>query len=286
MTVKPETAPKTRFDDEAYIKGKTYSLFGNSTSANFFYEEVAYLTNQIQKEEQLSLVQLLEYVQQASRSRWGFRRVVKGGAQSARVTRILDLLHDSLQEYTTSIEAHLKSTPSYKILTDKELFTTREQYYLYMIEFDLVNRIHKEAFLKSRFKIALLPYCLRETQDNCKAEPDKIDYRCKACIKDCHVNHVSKLLRKNEVEPYIWRRNKLKPLLSDLVKEHGSVGIVGIACIVELVMGMRRCMKAHLPVVGIPLNANRCPRWMDGFYETSVNLNALEKLLNPDEVFS
>jgi hypothetical protein len=273
-------------DTNQPVKGKTYSLFGNYSSTNFFYERVGNLTNQILKEEQLSMEQLLEFMQQVSRSRRGLKRIVRRNNPSARLTKILDLLHESLQEYTTGIESHLKSTPSYKLVTDKELFTTREQYYLYMIEFELVNRIHKNEFLGANYKIALLPYCLRETQDNCKAEPDKIDYCCKGCLKGCHINHVSKLLRKNKVEPYIWRRSKLKPLLSDLVKAHGSVGVLGMACIVELVMGMRRCMKAHLPVVGIPLNANRCPRWMDTFHETSVDLNALERLLALDKELS
>jgi hypothetical protein len=56
---------------------------------------------------------------------------------------------------------------------------------------------------------------------------------------------------------------------------------MGIACMVELVWGMRLCMKAGLPVVGIPLNANRCGRWMDGFYNTSVDLEAVTSLTAP-----
>ncbi|MFH0758510.1 MAG: DUF116 domain-containing protein [Bacteroidota bacterium] len=71
-------------------------------------------------------------------------------------------------------------------------------------------------------------------------------------------------------------------MLKGLVQEHGRTGVLGIACMVELVMGMRKCLKAQLPVVGIPLNANRCPRWMDRFHETSFDLNALEELLTPE----
>jgi hypothetical protein len=264
------------------VRGKTYSLFGNCITTNFFYERVACLTDQILKEERLHQLQLLDYLQYVNRGRWKLRRNLAGNRKGARLSNILDLLHGSLQEFMTGIEEHLSSTPIYKIFTESDLLAFREQYYLYMIEFELINRVHKEEFLGARYKIALLPYCLRETQEGCKAEPDRLDYQCKGCRKGCYINHVSQILREHQVEPYIWRRTKLKTMLKALVEEHGTVGVMGIACIVQLVMGMRRCMEVHLPVVGIPLNANRCPRWMGEFHENSVDLNALEKLLVPD----
>ena len=268
------------------VIGKTYSLFGSDGSTNLFYETVASVINRIMEEERLHLAQLLDYLQHVNRSRRELLRNVSKSRQAGRLSRILELLHDALHDFTPGVEAHLKSTPSYKIFTDKELFATREQYYLYMIEFELVNRIHQAEFMRADYRIALLPYCLRETQVSCKAEPDQLDFQCKGCLKGCYINHVSSLLKAHGVEPYIWRRAKLKPMLKRLVQEHGKIGVAGIACIVELVMGMRRCMKAQLPVVGIPLNANRCPRWMGDFHATSVDLNALERLLAPDQDLS
>jgi hypothetical protein len=264
------------------VKGKTYSLFGNFATTHFFYERVSGLVDQILEEEQLPQIQLLDYIQHVSRNRRVLRRHFTRGGNPDRLSRILDLLHSSLQEFTTDIEAHIKSAPSYKILTDRTLLTSREQYYLYMIEFELVNRIHLQDFKSANFRLALLPYCIRETQTDCKAVPDHIDYQCRRCAKGCYINHVSQILKRHQVEPYIWRRTKLKPMLKGLVREHGSVGVAGIACIAELVAGMRRCMDAHLPVVGIPLNANRCPRWMGSFHENSVDLDALDRLLGQE----
>jgi hypothetical protein len=60
------------------------------------------------------------------------------------------------------------------------------------------------------------------------------------------------------------------------------VGVLGIACIPELVSGMRMCAGAGLPVVGIPLDANRCARWWGEFYYNTVNLRQLERLLGSD----
>jgi hypothetical protein len=54
---------------------------------------------------------------------------------------------------------------------------------------------------------------------------------------------------------------------------------MGIACVPELVRGMRMCAKLDIPVIGIPLNANRCARWMGQFYPTSVEMAAVRRLL-------
>jgi hypothetical protein len=44
------------------VRGKTYSLFGNCITTNFFYERVACLTDQILKEERLRQLQLLDAI--------------------------------------------------------------------------------------------------------------------------------------------------------------------------------------------------------------------------------
>jgi hypothetical protein len=268
------------------VKGKTYSLFGNGVSTRVFYEKVASLVESILENEQLQEVQLMEVLRVLSRKARSLSGSVRPGRNREQSARILGQLHESLQVYMTDIEFHIRSAPFLKHITDRELFTNREQYYFYMIEFELVNRIHKNAFLEAPYKIALLPYCLRESQTRCKAEADQFDYRCKGCSKDCFIHHVSRLLREHGVEPYIWRNSRLKTMLKDLVREHGRVGVAGIACLVELIMGMRRVQTAGLPVVGIPLNANRCPRWMGDFHDTSVDLDALKSLLTSYQQYS
>jgi hypothetical protein len=71
----------------------------------------------------------------------------------------------------------------------------------------------------------------------------------------------------------------LRSLFRKLHKEGKHLGVLGIACIPELVSGMRKCAGAAVPVVGIPLDANRCARWWGEFHYNTVNLHQLEKLL-------
>jgi len=258
------------------ISGKTFGLFGEESSTQPYFSRVRSITDELLQHYSFSESQLLEYIQNASRMKLRYsRRRITG-----QINRLLNRLHDSLSIYTPGADDHLRSTPVYKYVTDKAIATSRSQYHLYMIEFELVNRIHKESFQATNYKIGLLPYCLSETQASCKAEPDEIDTVCKKCIKTCYINLASRSLEENNIHPYILSRGNLKPLFRKLTKKHGTIGVLGIACIAELAAGMRLCMKAGLPVIGTPLNANCCPRWMDEFYETSVDLEELSSLIS------
>ena len=263
------------------VEGKTYSLFGSEENTDGFYSRISELTDELLKRFSFTEEQLLDFIIKVSRYRGRLKKATTSRPADPRLTILAQSAHAALSAYITGIKAHLKDAPPYKLITDKDLLTTREQYYLYMIEIELVNRLNREGFLQTNFRIALMPYCLRETQTDCKAEADEIDYQCKSCLKTCYINRLSKLLKENDIQPYIWRTARLRPLFRKLVKQHGSIGVMGVACVVELARGMRLCTKAGLPVIGIPLNANRCIRWMDGFYDTSIDLSAIEKLIQP-----
>ncbi len=275
------TSPKSQaLEDYKPIFGKTYSLFGQATTTEPFYRKIKALTDEILSLLALPEAQALVYIQSISRNK---RKLKTAAAKPAGYSTLTDMLHRvdrGLAEYVPGLQQHLREVPIHKHITDKELLNSKEQYFLYMVEFELVNRIHKKRFLDADFRIALLPYCLKETQTDCKASPDEIDYVCRGCLKTCYINKVSSVLKDHGVHPYIWSRVSLKSMFGKLARKHGSIGVLGIACLVELIRGMRFCMKAKLPVMGIPLNANRCSRWMDTLQETSVDLLALKKILN------
>ena len=87
-------------------------------------------------------------------------------------------------------------------------------------------------------------------------------------LRDIHTN--------TEISSYAFPAVSKKMLLIFFLV---ACFILGIACIPELAWGMRKCMKYDIPVVGLPLNANRCRRWWGKFYHNSVDLEALQKLV-------
>jgi hypothetical protein len=150
-----------------------------------------------------------------------------------------------------------------------------------MLEAAVVNRVNRNSFLQSDQKIALLPYCLQDFSVHCKASPDKFDYRCKHCSKNCYQNQVTRILEEHDIEPFIWMESDYRPLHHKLKKRGKSLGVLGIACLPELAWGIHACAKLGIPVIGLPLDGNRCIRWWGEFFQNSVNLEELEKLVTP-----
>lgn len=70
-----------------------------------------------------------------------------------------------------------------------------------------------------------------------------------------------------------------RSLFKNLRTKHPQMGVLGIACIPELVAGLRLCEGLGIPAVGIPLDANRCSRWLGESLETTFSLEELERLI-------
>lgn len=258
------------------IEGKTYSLFGNSHSTNDYFALIKRIADQI-IEKLGPAPELLETIQRRSVNKRELARISTKAETSDPVSYLLYTINSSLGIYTEKVEPHLKDLPFHKIW-DRRLSTSREQYHLYMLEIEVANRMNIARFKKSDKKIALLPYCLRDFETECKAKPNEFDYQCLHCSKNCYQNFASHILKENQVDAYIWMEADIKKHAKELVKKGQSIGILGIACIPELVFGMRKCQKYNIPAVGIPLDANRCVRWMGEFKSNSVNLEQLEIL--------
>ena len=264
--------------NEQKIIGKTYSLYGEKDTSDYFYDNLADLTNLILQNFKNEDA-LLNFLREISGRK---RTLRKESKQNLVITPLGNILHSAegtLSRYFTDLNSHLKNlTLSEKC--DKTLTTSREQYLLYMLEIEIVNRINKEKFSSSEPKYAFLPHCLHDLDKDCLSASDGTDYVCKSCSKNCSINSVSKQMKLKDIKAYIWREADLKKIFR-LAKSGGeNIGVFGIACIPELVNGIRLCAKYDVPAIGVPLDANRCVRWMGDFYPNSVNEKKILSLLN------
>ena len=258
------------------VEGKTYNLFGETQSPEGYYSTIANLTD-IVLERTKNLEEALNLVHKES-SRSGFFSSNLYPVPKRSLIQDFEIARKPLYIYTTATKNHLKELPVLKFW-DRRFRTTERQYHLYMIEIELTNRMFKEAFKQSTWKIALLPYCLKEFDHECKSTQGDFDVECRNCSKTCFIGRTSKLLRKYKIEPYIWMGTGLKSIKPLAHQKGEKPAVLGIACIPELVAGMRRCRKIGLPVIGLPLNANRCVRWMGNFHKNSVYLEKLEEII-------
>lgn len=264
---------------EDKIIGKTYSLYAGKTDTDAFYSELSDLADTFLLSFAESEEQLLSIIRKYSNKKRALRAEKKKVSSESLIAKLLLESELKLSKYFTGIDSHLKNL-SLADKCDSTLTTSREQYLLYMLEIELVNRINKENFNSSQLKYAFLPHCLHDLDKECLSASDGTDYVCKSCSKNCSINSVSKLMKHQNIIAYIWREADLKKIFK-LARSNGqSIGVFGVACIPELVNGLKLCAKYDVPAIGVPLDANRCIRWMGVFYPNSVNEKKILSLLN------
>lgn len=260
------------------VEGKTYSLFGCSDSTREYYKIISEMADRIIFENP-DISSVLNEIRKFSTKKRALKHSLSVKPAGAGTGEILKMADPVLKKYTEKVDYHLR-TLSLSRKWDRTLTSSREQYHLYMIEIELTNRMFRKDFINCERKIALLPYCLQDFSTECKSARNGFDYQCRHCSGICFQNHVSAILKGHNIEPYIWMEGDMKQLASSVLKENKSFGVLGIACIPELVRGMRNCTKNNIPAVGLPLNANRCRRWFGEFLPNSTDLDELEKLLD------
>jgi len=187
-------------------------------------------------------------------------------------------LGETLSPYTNGVKEHLRNLS----ISDKfdPIISSKEwQYHLYMLEIELTNRVNVDAFRNSPYRMALIAHCLRDFRDGCQARPGDIEAVCAHCDQQCHIHLGTLLLEEYGIKSYISVNMDHDSLFKGLKSRNPQMGALGIACVPELVMGMRLCEKLDIPAVGVPLDANRCIRWFDECLESSFSLVELGNLL-------
>jgi hypothetical protein len=256
------------------VQGKTYSLFAEGGDRERYYAKIKHLADAF-LERCPDARKLLALIQRVGTKSF-FLKTTPADRQLLRYVR--ETLRQSLSIYTQNVSHHLKTLPGAK-RSDEVLATPEEQYHLYMLEIELVNRVYREDFKRADYKFALIAHCLRDFRPECAAVEGDIEAVCQGCTEDCLIHLGSVLLEKYGIKPYISVEIEQERLFKKLKQEHPSIGALGVACVPELARGMRLCLRTGIPPVGIPLDANRCARWMGQAHETSFNLSQLEELL-------
>ncbi|HBB91323.1 MAG: hypothetical protein A2X22_02645 [Bacteroidetes bacterium GWF2_49_14] len=260
------------------VEGQTYTLFGESNSTTGYYLLIGELADQV-SEKFSDRDMVLQTIRKYSTRKQLLNRLARAKEDPSLISFIIHLLNASLADYTQRVEPHLRKLGLQKFW-DRQLRTNREQYHLYMLEIELTNRLNQDKFLKSDSKIALLPHCLKDFSSDCKSASDGFDYQCKYCSKNCYEQYLTRLLKQHDISAYIWMGADLKKKAKEVLQNGQSFAVLGIACIPELTMGMRNCRKNGIPAIGVPLDANRCARWMGVFFPNSLNMYQLEALID------
>ncbi len=191
---------------------------------------------------------------------------------------------EALGAYTAHVERFLAEIyPTYRGRDDEVLCGRRRvEYHLNMVGTEVLSRAFREAFLAAKRKIVVVPACMKaRPDDECLADATPFGARCAGCTPGCHVQAVTRLGEENGFEVYM--------LPEDLgvfrggagrLAQAGSIGIVGVSCVLTNVDGGWQMRDLGVPAQGLLLDYCGCSyHWHPEGIATDLNHRQLLKLL-------
>lgn len=179
--------------------------------------------------------------------------------------------------YTENVNDFIEETNKKYKWEENFVFTRRKrvEYHLNMVGAEIMNRCLREEFLKAKEKRLLLPACMRINQNNyCRAIETKDGYLCRGCSIGCNVSKYTKLGEKYNFKVYIIHHES-----SAFTKEKveaGKIGIVGVACVLNLISGGWKAKDLGLVPQCVLLNYCGCKKhWDERGIITDINVNRL-----------
>lgn len=191
----------------------------------------------------------------------------------------------SLGRYTPEVERFRREKVAEHRFREDHVFCDRRrvEYHLGMVGAELLNRAYRAAFQATATKAVLAPSCMRARQHGCRAIPSEDGIRCTHCTPGCRV---SALVRRGEREGFgvivishasefaSWTKN---PALRD------GVGMVGVACVLNLLGGGWQATAAGIPAQCVLLDACGCKNhWDEAGVPTSIDHGELGRILAAD----
>ncbi|QQZ59748.1 DUF116 domain-containing protein [Paenibacillus sonchi] len=145
---------------------------------------------------------------------------------------------ECLGSYTSQVETYIEHNHQRLKWQENRIFCSRErvEYHLNMVGAEIMNRVFHDGFRAASEKIVFLPICMRnKSAEACRAVPEGQGYVCRRCSKTCRVHAVTAMAEACDSKVLI-----IPHASTAFGKERipeGKVGIVGIACVLNLISG-------------------------------------------------
>lgn len=187
---------------------------------------------------------------------------------------------DAIGKYTLNVSQFLKNKyPAHKWREDV-VFCGRQrvEYHLNMVGAEIMNRAYSQEFLKTKKKKLLLPACMTyRPKGECRAKYISQGYICMECSDKCTVNKLTKIGNKFEFEVLIIPHES--SAFKNVKFHYGEVGIVGVACVLNLMSGGWKARRLNLVPQCVILDYCGCKNhWHDEGVVTNININKLRKI--------
>ncbi|MGF7117069.1 DUF116 domain-containing protein [Methanobacterium oryzae] len=187
-----------------------------------------------------------------------------------------------LGKYTSNINEFLKEKSQEHLFKEDVLFCSRKEveYHMNMVGAEIMNRAFKNEFNERPRKALLLPGCMRRSQEFCKAEETKLGLRCTGCMKNCNINTLRDIGDKNRFEVYVISHES-SAFSKSKQKDRDELGIIGVACISNLIAGGWKSNSLGIPAQCVLLDSASCQNhWDSHGIPTNINIEYMMKLFN------
>ena len=152
---------------------------------------------------------------------------------------LLQLGREDLFEYLPNLESFLQNSIKNYLGREDIFFITKGEleYYLNMVGAQILNRAFETEFKHTTKKCIFLPGCMtHKIPQECRAKEQEFGFICSKCDKECSVAAVDQLAQMYNCQTYIvYHESELYNARFD--KENEGIGIIGIACVLNLLSG-------------------------------------------------
>jgi hypothetical protein len=188
-----------------------------------------------------------------------------------------------LSAYTQNVKKFISEELDRHRWKEDYIFCGRKEveYHLSMLGAELMNRAYSSMFNSSNSVTLLVPACMRKFgDDRCRADRNAFDIKCADCSSDCGVSMLNK---KGKEEGF---NVSIIPHSSDFTTwlktwaVGGNIGVIGVACPLNLILGGLELKSLNIPAKCIPLNYCGCVNhWDKKGIPTEINMAELNKFL-------
>ena len=125
-----------------------------------------------------------------------------------------------------------------------------------------MNRSFKSDFDKRPRKALILPGCMRSSNGNCRAKETNLGLKCIKCTENCNINQLTVMGKEYKFEVYIVQHES-SAFSKSTRKDRDELGIIGVACIPNLIAGGWKSEYLNIPAQCVLLEQSTCKNHWD-----------------------
>jgi len=189
-----------------------------------------------------------------------------------------------LGKYTENVDDFIEKNRDYYYWREDSIFCSRKrnEYHLNMLGAEIMNRAFRKEFVATKYKTILVPACMRSKSDTeCRMIKDGLDQICTGCDKKCNIHKISSLGKKEGFDVYIVPHSSSFSAWLQKWAGHDDVGIVAVACPLNLVAGGLEIVSLGIKAQCVLLDYCGCKNhWDREGIPTNLNLNEVKTIVS------